>query len=138
MLFYLIYVSTATEPLSEIQLLDLLQQSRKNNLRLNVTGMLLYQGGQFMQMLEGDQETVLQLYEHICNDARHTDVVTLEQGALMRRNYSEWSMGFHNMDKRGDMPAYDQYIEQALMSRRFQEVTEGAFKFLVSFSKLYS
>jgi hypothetical protein len=40
-----------------------LEQSRENNLRLDVTGMLLYKGGNFMQMLEGEKDAVLGLYE---------------------------------------------------------------------------
>jgi len=49
----IVYVSSATRPLEENELLDMLKTCQRNNARTNVTGLLLYKGGNFMQALEG-------------------------------------------------------------------------------------
>lgn len=54
----LIYGSSSTDRFSEADLVPLLQQAREKNQRLNVTGMLLYRDGNFLQVLEGERETV--------------------------------------------------------------------------------
>jgi len=51
MMISLIYVSTADHLLSNEELLEILHISRKNNEVGPVTGMLLYKGGNFMQVL---------------------------------------------------------------------------------------
>ncbi len=57
-MFFLVYVSSAVRPFSRVDLDDLLATSRANNARVGITGMLLYKDGNFMQVLEGDEEAV--------------------------------------------------------------------------------
>jgi hypothetical protein len=47
------------------ELLTLLEVAREEIKRLGLTGMLLYQNGSFMQMLEAEKKTVLELFEKI-------------------------------------------------------------------------
>jgi hypothetical protein len=95
---WLIYVSTATKPFSESGLLTLLNQSRTNNARIGVTGMLLYKDGNFMPALEGeDEDQVRRLYAKICTGPRHKGILTLLQGAEGNRAFPDWSMGFTNL-----------------------------------------
>ncbi len=70
-MFRIIYSSSATAPLSEQQLDELLQTSRRNNLAADITGMLLSKDGNFMQILEGPKIAVETLVEKIRNDSRH-------------------------------------------------------------------
>ncbi|MBA3651724.1 MAG: BLUF domain-containing protein [Chthoniobacterales bacterium] len=48
-----IYVSFATHPFTQDELVELLQVSRKNNTAVGLTGILLYKEGKLMQLLEG-------------------------------------------------------------------------------------
>lgn len=52
-LIHLIYVSTAREEFDETELARILDTAVRRNGERNVTGMLLYAGGTFMQVLEG-------------------------------------------------------------------------------------
>lgn len=117
------------------ELLFLLQQSREKNLVLGITGMLLYKGGNFMQMLEGEKQTVLKLYETIRKDDRHKDVVTIMTDNIQTRNFADWSMGFANMDQIGNFPKYDVYIEKNLALRDFQEDSRAAYRLLTLFNR---
>lgn len=56
--YFVAYVSSATQLLSTEQLDDLLLTCRRNNLARELTGALLYQDGNFIQVLEGEQRVV--------------------------------------------------------------------------------
>ena len=72
-MFYLIYASHAVKPKGDDELLFLLEQSREKNLRLGITGMLLYKELNIMQMLEGEEPDVLPLYDTIRKDDRYIE-----------------------------------------------------------------
>ncbi len=95
-LTFVVYVSSAVRLLSDEELKELLRLSRINNARLGVTGMLLYDRGNFIQMLEGPGVNVDALYERIRADPRHTRITTLLQGPLEKRQFETLAMGFDN------------------------------------------
>jgi hypothetical protein len=114
----------------------LLQQCRDNNRKLGITGMLLYQKETIMQMLEGEKKDVLDLYDTIKKDQRHTGVHTVLEGDIEKRNFENWSMGFFNMDKAGEHPDYSEYINKNLTLRSFNKDARDAYDFIVLFNKI--
>ena len=130
-MFYLIYVSSAVKLMEGDALQSLLEQSRDDNRRLEITGMLLYKGGNFMQMLEGEKRTVLDLYERIKKDDRHKCVVRIMMGYEANRSFDHWSMGFNHMDKCGCSQTFDDYVEENLVRRSRRKDTQDAYKFLM-------
>jgi hypothetical protein len=135
-MFYVVYLSTAVKPLSHDDLSALLRQCRDSNHKLGITGILLYQQGTFMQMLEGDKQAVLDLYRKIGRDPRHTAVHTVLDGEAGQRSFADWSMGFVNMDKAGDMPAYAQFFDRNLRLKSFSDDAKDAYDFMVRFNEL--
>ncbi|MEQ8240260.1 MAG: BLUF domain-containing protein, partial [Cyclobacteriaceae bacterium] len=71
MIYYLLYVSHTDNTFSQGELELLLNESRTNNKKFEITGMLIYLKNQFIQILEGEKETVLNLYHKITQDQRH-------------------------------------------------------------------
>ena len=51
-----------------------------------------------IQMLEGGEREVRTLYDKIRHDKRHHTVLTLGEGEIETRMFSEWAMGFKNVD----------------------------------------
>jgi hypothetical protein len=96
-LIHLIYASTATEAFGNVQLTELLQQSRANNERLSLTGMLLHSDGNFFQVLEGEPARVDQLYQKIILDKRHGQFTVIIREPIARRSFPSWSMGFSSV-----------------------------------------
>ena len=94
-LITLVYVSFAEHTMTDSELRELLEESRQNNARLNITGMLLYRDGFFIQALEGEAEVVDELYANIAKDPRHTHVVTVYRNKITERSFGTWSMGFN-------------------------------------------
>ena len=72
----------------------LLAQSRKKNLEMKVTGMLMYSNGTFIQALEGDKKDVDLVYTAIQKDTRHKNLIEIVSGEEENRTFPNWSMAF--------------------------------------------
>ncbi len=97
-MYFLIYVSIAAKRYNGTELKGFLQEWRTNNERMDLTGMLLYKDGKFMQVLEGEEEAVKKLSSKIDRDPRHTQVNLLLEGPATYREFPDWSMGFTDLD----------------------------------------
>ncbi|MFO0690133.1 MAG: BLUF domain-containing protein [Myxococcota bacterium] len=89
-----IYMSAAVRPLDADALKDLLAKTRLRNERDGLTGMLLYAGGSFFQVLEGPAPAVDATYRRIQADARHDGMVLLVRERIKERSFADWTMGF--------------------------------------------
>lgn len=98
MVFTLVYLSTMVRPMTETDLGDLLAECRRQNLVLEVTGLLIYHQGQVMQLLEGEQHVVRDLYARIGDDSRHHGLFVIWTGLAEHRRFPDWSMGFEDLD----------------------------------------
>lgn len=96
-LITLVYVSSAVRSFKDSDLVDILRFSRESNAKKGITGLLLFNDGNFMQILEGDAQVVDDLHLKITNDHRHTGIVTLLRRPIQNRNFSEWKMGFKDI-----------------------------------------
>ena len=135
--FSLVYVSSATLPFSRDDLRVLLATCRNNNAALGVTGLLLYKDGNFMQLLEGDEETVRGLYARIENDPRHGGEIALQQGFVEGRQFPDWSMGFRDLDspEERSTPGYSEFLNAPLTGLEFSGSPSRAQKLLLTFKR---
>ena len=88
------YVSYASESLTDSELNKLLETCRKNNLKRNITGMLMYIDGNIIQVLEGAKNDIDEMYDTIVQDSRHKKVSKIIEGRCVDRNFEKWTMGF--------------------------------------------
>jgi len=94
----------------------ILVESRRNNRKRDVGGVLHFGEGCFFQYLEGPADTVDALYAHICRDERHYDVQRLTRRPIASRRFEDWSMKFVAIEsvvaevlRRHDLPRFDPY-----------------------------
>ena len=135
-LISIIYNSVAAVPFSEDDLASLLKQSRANNTRLGITGLLLYKDGAFMQVLEGEYLTVETMYAKVEKDPRHFAMTEVRWEKLTERRFPDWSMGFKNLqnvDLR-QTPGYSEFMNEPLTSPLFQADSSRAQKLLLAFA----
>lgn len=95
---YLVYISTSKKLIGDDELLDLLQTARIKNFAHNVTGMLLYSEGTFIQALEGETEDLYKIYNAIQLDSRHRNIVLMITGMVEERIFPKWSMAFASVN----------------------------------------
>ncbi len=107
----LIYRSAARTRFSQQQLADLLTQARNTNAEHGLTGMLLYDDGSFLQVLEGEQQPLLALYARILLDPRHTEIAKLLEREIDERQFGDWQMGFVSVARLGAaIPGYSEFL----------------------------
>ena len=78
----------------EAQVANILERSRENNARDDITGALLFNGGCFAQVLEGPLVNVETAFERIQQDERHGEVSLLTLEPIAARSFPNWAMGF--------------------------------------------
>ena len=111
-LFQLVYVSSATNLFSQVELIALLESSRQKNARAGLSGILLYHDGNFLQLLEGPEASVRSTYERIVRDPRHQGCLVLIKGPVTDRTFPDWTMGFRDFasDEVKAMPGYNGFL----------------------------
>ncbi|EAR60172.1 BLUF domain-containing protein [Neptuniibacter caesariensis] len=87
-----IYCSTVTSSLKKDNFIELVRASVINNKNLNITGILLFNGRYFFQVLEGDNGVVNKLLDKINGDDRHAEIDILSRRAIDSRLFPKWSM----------------------------------------------
>ncbi len=93
------YTSIASHEMSHEELIGLLQKARTNNLKRNVTGLLLYMDNCFFQVLEGEQSVVEDLFALISKDSRHHHVMKLIEEPIEERSFGDWNMGYQHVTR---------------------------------------
>lgn len=92
MLSVLIYQSSANEAFTAEQLRRLASRSSEANASAGITGVLLFDGRRFLQVLEGPEPEVQALFQRLLADPRHRDVQTVLHTGATQRSFSGWSM----------------------------------------------
>ena len=70
----------------------IVNKSNDNNKHKDITGNLVYNGGVFLQLLEGDKEQIKALYDIIAQDERHTKVNLIYFEPAQYRLFKKWNM----------------------------------------------
>lgn len=82
----------------DAEVTTILKTASKKNTELNVSGALLYSGGYFCQILEGEQDTLDKLMAAIVGDSRHTDVFIVSAEPIEERGFKKWAMALAGVE----------------------------------------
>ena len=96
MICRIVYSSAATGPWSSTELEQLLTELREKNSRQDVTGVLIFADGVFLQVLEGDRRVLDTLVPKIRRDGRHQKVTVFHDVAIDERSFKQWRMAYVN------------------------------------------
>lgn len=88
----LAYISAASPTLDLPDLEAILATAIRRNREAEITGVLLYNGLNFLQVLEGDPAAIATIYSAIIADRRHSGVVTVLDEPVEERIFPGWSM----------------------------------------------
>ena len=107
---YLVYMSTSVRLFNDLDLKQILRKSQANNTVNDLTGMLLYSEGSFVQVLEGHADDLEATYLKIMKDSRHKNIIKLAEGNLSERLFPTWSMGFKTVPQL-ELSKFDAYVD---------------------------
>ena len=88
----LTYTSRARLDLSARDLADIHQAARHLNVLDGITGLLVFDGNRFLQIVEGAEEAVDALLARIRRDPRHAAIEIRDERVVERRSFPDWSM----------------------------------------------
>jgi len=108
----LTYTSWARAGITADEVDSLLASSRINNPLEGVTGVLIFNGNSFMQILEGGEEAVDDLVARLRSDPRHSNMAIRDERMIAQRTFPDWSMAYLRLDN-GEFEG-EQAVERAL------------------------
>ena len=120
MLSHLIYVSNRKADCTEKEIENILSSCKKNNPPMNITGVLLYSDRKFIQLVEGDSRTIMDLYNKIKLDSRHEKARMISYGPIKEKSFPSWHMASRNLSNQltyhTEMSADDQVVFDRLLT----------------------
>lgn len=86
------YISTSDARLSAEDIAALAADADARNRRLEISGVLLFNGTNFLQILEGDEAAVGALLERIGRDTRHSGLIVMARSMVPARTFLDLGM----------------------------------------------
>lgn len=131
----MIYTSEARTNFSPAELQELLLIARRNNDRDAITGMLLYEDGTFLQVLEGENDVVEATYQRIAADNRHHKIMLIARFEVDHRSFHDWEMGFFDASggKLLQLPGYSNFLSKRTVELENLEDGDKAMEVLLNF-----
>jgi len=99
MLSELIYISKRSVHCTDDDVKQILNESTRQNNKRDITGVLLYSKTKFVQVLEGESDTILGLYDHIKKDRRHYHPLLVSLQMIEKRYFPSWQMGSKGVEE---------------------------------------
>jgi hypothetical protein len=133
----LFYSSVATKEVPDADILDILNLSRGNNSKNNITGILIYQKKtrEFMQILEGEKEAIFNLLDTIENDPRHTSIYLIFDEEIKERYFKNWSMAFADLEtvEKSKLEGISDFLEQGFTTEVLNESSANKSRLIKTF-----
>lgn len=86
------YTSRAQLDLGERDLHDIHRVARETNALDGITGLLVFDGSRFLQIVEGAEEAIDDLVERLRRDRRHSAFEIRDDRIVEQRSFPDWSM----------------------------------------------
>ena len=133
----LTYFSSATRLLDADELAGLLAHIRPRNAALDVTGMLLYSDGNFVQTLEGPDAAVRSIFAGITADPRHHGIFVALEDAVTVRAFPDWSMGFRDVSgtAAADLEGFSTFLRDVRAGKETEGAQDAAHQLLRVFGE---
>jgi hypothetical protein len=88
----LTYTSLARLDLQTSDLQDIHRTARELNALRGITGLLVFNGTHFLQIIEGARDAIEELVETLRLDPRHSGLEVRDERKLETRSFPDWSM----------------------------------------------
>jgi hypothetical protein len=121
----LTYTSWARPSISDADIEAILRSARTNNALDGISGVLIFNGGAFMQILEGSEQAVNEMVGRLCVDNRHSNFFIRDERLIEERSFPDWSMAYLRL--KDDEFIGEDRVQRAL-TRSMPEATRNIIK----------
>ena len=98
-MYYCIYVSSASNPLADRDLMNIKEKTKTSCEKAGVTGLLVFHRNTFIHYYEGKKTSVSKLIAAISKDKQHKNVKVVSEGKIDERQFQTSSMELRVLDK---------------------------------------
>jgi hypothetical protein len=106
------YISKAVDELDETGVKNIFSTTLRNNSKDNITGILVFHEGNFLQVLEGKKKKLVKLFAKIFEDNRHHRILTVIDHFNKRRIFETYATQFSVVKNKEDLTRIKTYLEQ--------------------------
>ncbi len=117
----LVYTSKAHSKTDLTVLCNILKTSQSLNVQDQITGFLSFRENIFLQLLEGPKSKVMECFERIKNDQRHSQITVQGICDIDHRSMPDWSMGIINSNGLGQPVALLSLFESGRAGKLYNE-----------------
>ena len=118
-MYELTYRSKARKDITQKEIEQILNIAKIRNRDKNISGCLIYHNNVFLQILEGEEEDVLFLFDKIKLDIRHSASELIWKGPSVKRFFPNWEMAFHHADQHASQDEIFEFEQNLSMFSRF-------------------
>ena len=125
MLLSVLYISYMKKEYDKEELDELMSKFYLNNLKYDISGLLLYSERNVIQYIEGEGDNIEKLYDNIKNDTRHKNVFLLHKKEIQQRLFTEWKANVNYIE-------YNKFREEMLSGNksRYENLAKFAGKII--------
>ncbi|WP_108648940.1 BLUF domain-containing protein [Dongshaea marina] len=113
-MYRLIYKSSSVAPITWELVREIMRASKERNKQEGITGALLATEKHFLQVIEGNFESVNRLFMRIVKDPRHDEIHLIAFHTIDARLFEHWGMrgiGVFDLDEKLDRQLKSKYGE---------------------------
>lgn len=111
-----VYVSTARPGLDHGDFLAIMKVAQSNNERLGITGLMLFNGFNFIQCIEGERTATNDCLHRIGLDDRHSGLTILDHHELPGRQFAQSHMAGHFLPAEREQAGLSQLLSNHAVS----------------------
>lgn len=89
---------------------DLYTKAKRNNYKNNISGILIYHKGNYLQVLEGHENDVDKTFERITKDERHKNIIKVININVEQRIFEDYSFGFTVVKSSSEFEELNEYL----------------------------
>ena len=110
MLKTICYISDSKQNESIKNLEALYSKAKTNNLKNNITGILIYINNNYLQVLEGYEKTIDKTFEKIYADGRHKNIFKIIETTIEERIFEDYNFGFTTIKNKQELNNLYEYL----------------------------
>ncbi|MEH6762982.1 MAG: BLUF domain-containing protein [Aequorivita antarctica] len=118
----IVYISNAVMLLEKKHLDELFYQCVQNNISNNVTGILIYKEGTFIQVLEGNDQDLNNLFKTIQQDKRHNNIMTVLDRMNTKRLFTKFRTGLSSLSNARQLTILETFLRNSKGSPHSQTI----------------
>lgn len=139
-LYRLVYTSARSKSCTDQDIEDILAVSRRNNPKLDITGIMVHTNDRFLQILEGPYNNIMKLYDTITSDKRHGGSIVRFCKPVDSRQFGDWNMAYKDVTSsdvkyRTNITEENRKQYESLMDGNLHSYTDEGMRVLKTFLK---